>query len=199
MILHCLILMKLFFDTETTGLPKKQYASIEDLENWPRIVQIAWLKFDDQGNFLSEHDYIIKPDGFEIPESASRIHGITTKKAHNFGVELKPVLMEFSSEINKANSIIAHNMGFDEKIVLSEFFRNNINHNLQLTPKICTMQSSTNYCKIPGRYGKYKWPNLIELHNFLFNCNFESAHNALADVRACAKCYFEMKRLGKIQ
>ena len=190
--------MKLFFDTETTGLPKRYNASIEDLDNWPRIVQIAWLKYDDSGNFLSEHEYIIKPNGFEIPESASRIHGITTKKALDLGVNLKPVLKEFSSEINKADKIIAHNISFDEKIVLSEFFRNNIKHNLNITPKICTMQSSTNYCKIPGRYGKYKWPNLIELHNFLFNCNFESAHNALADVQACAKCYFELKRLGQI-
>jgi DNA polymerase III epsilon subunit-like protein len=190
--------MKLFFDTETTGLPKKYYASIEELDNWPRIVQIAWLKYDNLGNFISEKEHIIKPDGFEIPDSSSRIHGITTKKALDLGVDLKPVLKEFSSEINNADTIIAHNMSFDEKIVLSEFYRNNIENNLSNITKICTMQSSTNYCKIPGKYGKYKWPNLIELHNILFNCNFKSAHNALADVRACAKCYFELKRLGKI-
>ena len=33
----------LFFDTETTGLPKSWKAPVTDTENWPRIVQIAWI------------------------------------------------------------------------------------------------------------------------------------------------------------
>ena len=33
----------LFFDTETTGLPKNWKAPVTDTENWPRIVQIAWI------------------------------------------------------------------------------------------------------------------------------------------------------------
>jgi len=35
--------MYLFFDTETTGLPKKWKAPITDLDNWPRLVQLAYL------------------------------------------------------------------------------------------------------------------------------------------------------------
>jgi len=37
--------MYLFFDTETTGLPKNWKAPIEDLNNWPRLVQLAWLEW----------------------------------------------------------------------------------------------------------------------------------------------------------
>jgi DNA polymerase III epsilon subunit-like protein len=59
------------------------------------------------------------------------------------------------------------------------------------------MQSSTDFCKIKGRRG-YKWPSLEELHILLFGDTFESAHSALADVRACAKCFFELKRRGVI-
>mgnify|MGYP000730892693 CR=1 FL=1 len=35
-----------------------------------------------------------------------------------------------------------------------------------------------------------------ELHQKLFGEGFEGAHHALADVRACARCYFELVRLG---
>lgn len=57
------------------------------------------------------------------------------------------------------------------------------------------MTSSTNLCKLPSPYGNgYKWPQLPELHNHLFNCSFGNAHNALYDVKACAKCFFELKK-----
>ena len=59
------------------------------------------------------------------------------------------------------------------------------------------MKMSTNYCKIPGSYG-YKWPSLSELHYKLFGSHFQEAHNADIDVEVCAKCFFELKRIGII-
>ena len=190
--------MYLFFDTETTGLPKYPKASIENLENWPRLVQISWLIFDKLEKCIVEKDYIIKPQNFIIPERTSRIHGITTEIALSKGMELKPILNEFAFDIKKSDYIIAHNMEFDEKIIGAEFLRSKISHDFFKTPKICTMKFSTKHCKIPGRYGGYKWPNLPELQNFLFNTNFDNAHNALYDVKACAKCFFKLKKLGVI-
>jgi hypothetical protein len=35
--------MYLFFDTETTGLPKSWKAPVTDVNNWPRLVQLAFL------------------------------------------------------------------------------------------------------------------------------------------------------------
>ena len=53
--------MYLFFDTETTGLPKRWNAPVTDLENWPRLVQLAWIMYDDRGNMLESRDVIVKP------------------------------------------------------------------------------------------------------------------------------------------
>lgn len=191
--------MYLFFDTETTGLPRTYRASIKDLENWPRVVQLAWLTYSKNGKLLSENDYIIKPEGFFIPKEATKIHGITTKKALTDGNDLKPVLTQFARDIKKANLVVAHNIDFDEKIIAAEFLRKSINHHLSKKPKICTMRLSTDFCKIPGYYSKYKWPNLRELHSTLFDHDFEDAHDALADVKACAKCFFELKKQGVIK
>lgn len=58
--------MYLFFDTETTGLPKRWNAPVTDLENWPRLVQLAWIMYDDRGNMLESRDVIVKPEGFTI-------------------------------------------------------------------------------------------------------------------------------------
>jgi DNA polymerase III subunit epsilon len=63
--------------------------------------------------------------------------------------------------------------------------------------KICTMQQTTNFCAINGPYG-YKWPTLSELYYKLFKTSFEEAHNAAVDINATAKCFWELKRLGKI-
>lgn len=189
--------MYLFFDTETTGLPKNWKAPVTNLNNWPRLVQLAYIFYDNRGNKLSEGDYIIKPDGFVIPEDASRVHGISTEMANLKGKSLIIVLKEFQSLVNEADYLVAHNMSFDEKIIGAELLRTGMPESLQAKNRICTMKSTTSFCAINGPYG-YKWPKLSELHFKLFNTGFEEAHNAAVDINATAKCFWELKRLGKI-
>ena len=188
--------MYLFFDTETTGLPKSWKAPVSDLGNWPHIVQIAWAFFDENGIRIALHDHIIKPEGFVIPESATAIHGISTERALREGRPVTEVLKEFSGAVRGAMCLIAHNMDFDEKMVGVELLRQEMPDVLQSVPahqKICTMTNSTGYCKIPGPYGN-KWPKLSELHIKLFDVDFEDQHNAASDVLCCAKCFFELRR-----
>jgi DNA polymerase-3 subunit epsilon len=189
--------MYLFFDTETTGLPKNWKAPISDLDNWPRLVQLAFLYYDNTGKLISGGDFIIKPQGFTIPTSASRIHGISTKKALSEGQPLLSVLQHFNSLVDEASCLVAHNMSFDEKIVGAEFLRKGMQNSINSKNKVCTMEKSTIFCAIEGHYG-YKWPKLSELHYKLFKTGFEEAHNAAADISATAKCFWELKRIGII-
>jgi DNA polymerase III epsilon subunit-like protein len=190
--------MYLFFDTETTGLPNNYNAPIEDLNNWPRLVQLAWVIYDENAEKKTDANFIIKPEGFTIPEQASRVHGITTEKANKEGRPLISVLEEFAGAVNDSKLLVAHNISFDEKIIGAEFLRKNINHNLFDIAKFCTMRESTDFCQIPGNFGGYKWPRLLELHIKLFGKGFEGAHDALADVNACAKCFFELIGRGAV-
>jgi DNA polymerase III subunit epsilon len=114
------------------------------------------------------------------------------------GFELQNVLDHFHKLIRISQVLVAHNMSFDEKIVGSEFLRNGFQNSIPPMPKICTMQSTTNYCKINGNYG-YKWPKLSELHYKLFGFEFEEAHNAMVDINATAKCFWELKKIGVIK
>lgn len=189
--------MYLFFDTETTGLPRSWNAPVTDLNNWPRLVQLAYLFYDNNGNKLSGGDFIIKPNGFTIPADATRIHGISTERAISEGHQLATVLKSFNSLIGQAVFLVAHNMSFDEKIVGAEFLRCGMQNSIDSKRKICTMESSTNFCAISGAYG-YKWPKLSELYYKLFRTYFDEAHNASVDISITAKCFWELKRLGKI-
>lgn len=187
--------MYLFFDTETTGLPRNWKAPVTDLNNWPRMVQLAFLLYDPDGNEISGGDYIIRPEGYRIPADASRIHGITTERALLEGRPLPEVLEVFNSLVPQAGYLVAHNISFDEKIIGAEFLRCHMPNGLNGKRKICTMDSTTNFCAINGPYG-YKWPKLSELHYKLFRSGFEEAHNAAADIRATVKCFWELKRRG---
>lgn len=187
--------MYLFFDTETTGLPARWRSPVEDLKNWPRMVQAAWIIHDDHGNELANKNYIIKPEGFEIPENAAKVHGITTKRAINEGFPLMDVLREFKETLAGADCLVGHNVSFDEKIIGAEFLRNGMKNYLAGMNTICTMLSATEYCAIENQYG-YKWPKLSELHFELFHTGFTEAHNAAADIKITAKCFWEMRRRG---
>jgi DNA polymerase III subunit epsilon len=185
--------MYLFFDTETTGLPRNWKAPITDFSNWPRMVQLAFLLYDRNGKKISEGNYIIKPVGYSIPSEAANIHKITTEKATRDGIPLSTVLIQFNELLNKSSLLIAHNMSFDEKIVGAEFLRTRMTNAIASKNKICTMEKSTNFCAISGPYG-FKWPKLSELHYKLFNSDFQEAHNAAVDITATAKCFWELKR-----
>ncbi len=184
----------LFFDTETTGVPRNYKAPASDLKNWPRLVQIAWLLADDDGGEIESAEYIVKPEGFTIPAEAARIHGISTEMAIRDGLDIKNVLAEALICLGKVSQLVGHNIDFDEKILGAELLRAGHPNCVETKQRLCTMRSATDYCRLPGPYG-YKWPKLEELHRKLFNQPLDGAHRALVDVRACAKCYFELRRL----
>lgn len=191
--------MFLVFDTETTGLPQNFNAPLSDSDNWPRMVQIAWQLHDDQGNLVENQDYIIRPEGYDIPFNASRIHGITTAMAKEQGRDLAEVLAEFNQVLKKAKFGVGQNVDFDYKIIGAELFRKNIEDQLQALPKADTMHLATDFCALGGgKSGRFKAPKLEEIYEKLYGHKFDEAHNAAADVNATAQVFFELVRVGVV-
>lgn len=192
--------MFLIFDTETTGLPQNWNAPLDDFENWPRMIQIAWQIHDTIGNLVEIKNYLVKPEGFVIPRGSEKIHGISTERALKEGMSIDFVLKEFAEGLSKVDSIIGHNIEFDNSIVGSELLRSGgITDLLFSKNHIDTKTLSTNYCALPGgKGGNFKWPTLEELYFKLFNEGFNAAHNAMADVQATARCFLELVRIGII-
>jgi len=187
--------MFLIFDTETTGLPKRDNAPVSEVDNWPRVVQIAWQLHNDEGELAEHHSLLIQPDGFEVPYSAEKIHGISTEKAKKYGLPLAEALDKFNDSVAKSTFLIGHNIRFDMNALGAEFIRSDVATDFLHKQQVCTMRSSTEHLKLPGgRGGKFKPPKLMELYEFLFEEKFMEAHNAAADVEATARCFFELLR-----
>ncbi len=184
--------MYLIFDTETTGVPHNKTAPLTDLENWPRVVQIAWELHDAKGALLSQHNYIVKPDGFDIPYKAEQVHGISTKRAMEEGHPLKKVLDKFNADLEKTSVLVGHNIEFDINILGAELIRQKLpTEKLLATSKVDTGVVSVDFCQLSGGPGgRLKMPRLTELHEKLFGKGFDDAHDASYDVAATARSFF---------
>lgn len=187
----------LVFDTETNGKAKNFNAPVTNLDNWPRIAQLGWQLYDQKQNLLNEGSVLIQPDGWVIPKEKFFIdNNMSTERCQEFGIPISQALDKLLFDVTKADYLIAHNMNFDINVLGAELIRAKKEMPKKIA-QVCTMESSTNYCKIAGPYG-YKWPTLTELHTKLFSKGFEGAHDALDDVKACAKSFFELVKRNVI-
>ncbi len=185
------------FDTETTGLPRNWKAPMSDVDNWPRVIQLAYLVFDDNGNEVTEYNELIKPDGWTVPTEKFWIeNGFSQEESMAKGLPIRAALDKFLTDYNSCRVLVAHNINYDHNVLGAELIRAGMKADHK-NRQICTMTESTDLCKIPGPYG-FKWPRLEELHKYLFGEIFDNAHDALADVRATARCLFELRRRGVV-
>jgi len=190
------IIMYIVFDTETTGMALSFSAPITDFNNWPRMVQIAWKVFDANGIETDSQNLIIKPNGYVIPDEVIKIHRISNERAKAEGIPLRQALDLFSIAVKNNKYLIAHNITFDENVVGCELLREEMHNYVQDIQHIDTMKLTTEFVAIPNARGRsgFKYPSQTELHTKLFDKGFEDAHDALADVTALSKCFFELQR-----
>jgi hypothetical protein len=188
----------IFFDTETTGLPKRRNSNaLESPDNWPEIVSIAWAVYEHDGTLVKKCYSIVKPEGWIIPDVVIKIHGITNEKAHAEGRALSDVLGELKADLEKSDRIVAHNIEFD-KNVLFHAYKWHLNQNpWHIWPEweICTMGKGEPETKIPRKFPTsnrpYKPPSLTELYKDTFGGREPTGqHNSLKDVEIMCEIYW---------
>ena len=192
----------LFFDTETTGIPDRSAKWDVDFNEYPRIVQIAWM--------IGEHaeSHIIRPDGWEIPDDTVEIHGITTEYAMEHGEPFVSVIARFLDFATNAGLLCGHNIHFDTGIVKANILRelgrefynaNDVEQALYKGKRIDTMRSTMKWVDARNSWGKLKFPNLGELYARCFPGETFPAHDALADTKAVARCLPVILELGLVE
>ena len=184
----------LYFDTETTGLIPKGASYENDFAIFPSIVQMSWY-FNGRYN-----DYIIKPEGWQIPEESTKIHGISQTKAEKYGNLLGYVLSSFLIDCTEADHIVAFNIYFDTSIIkaatINMFGLNSevyqyMSNAIDKSKRIDLMYKSIKIVNARKENGSSKFPTLKELYFKLFEETFPS-HNALEDVKALKRCYEQL-------
>lgn len=178
----------LVFDVETTGLPKKRNAPLDDFENWPYIVQLSWVVYDVlEGGIESINDSVITlPENVLIPAESTAVHGITNEIMISQGKDLKKELRYFLKDCVNSDLLVAHNIEFDETIISVECMRNFYNNSFKdiKTPRYCTMRKAIKRYK--------KWLKLELLHEKLFEQKLQNLHNSLNDVYVCLRCFIKL-------
>lgn len=193
----------LFYDTETSGLPRFNDPSEDPRQ--PHIVQLGARLVDlDSRKIVSTIDLIVRPDGWEIPDDVAAVHGITTERALDVGVDEVLALQLLLQLWQRAERRIAHNETFDARIVRIGIKRAPMYSDLtadewKAAPAECTARMSTPICNLPptpkmiaARRNHPKTPNLGEAYEFFTGEKLAGAHSALVDVDACMRIYFAM-------
>ena len=194
----------MFFDTETTGLVDFKKAA--DDPSQPRLVQLASrLVCEDpvQDDLLN---LIVRPDGFDIPDEATKVHGLTTEYCMENGLPIADVLEKMGRHMTFATHWIGFNPQFDLKMLRGEFRREGLPDHYNERPAIDTMRPCTKICKLPptekmiaknmGHF--FKQPNLVEAYFGVFGRNFDGAHGAMADMYAVRDLFYWLLEHGKI-
>lgn len=199
---------------ETNGLPSRdtQNGSVQDnFMEWPRIWQIGWLLATDGGEEIAHGvHYLLPPfESGEWEKDPDHPYEIDLQSCLMIGEDQNICFPDISRKMIAADLIVCHNLQFDSRVFEAEMYRIRENYDT-LTPmppkksegkdKLCTMMKSAKLCNLPHKSGSGfgKWPSLEELNLHLFGEPNEGAHNALSDVKATARCFFELRRLGII-
>ncbi len=188
----------LFYDTETTGIPNHNLPNNHPLQ--PRVTQIAAELVDtDTGDVLGALNFLIKPEGWIIPDKLAALTGISTERADKFGVQISHVLTTFLSLSLASELRVGHNEKFDAKMMAIEIDRlfplNMVSWGI--APTFCTQEKSVNIINLPptpkmvaaGR-NHPKSPNLTEAYKYFTGLELSGAHNAAVDIMACKEVYF---------
>jgi DNA polymerase III epsilon subunit-like protein len=178
----------MFFDTETTGLPKYKDPAYKGPGNWPHLVSIAWIV---KSPFKREY-FIIKPE-WDIPEESIKVHGITREKAEQ-GHDLSYVMSKFLKDA-RGQTLVAHNMNFDYNVIVNACMWDLQWSQPRFNKMICTMELTKPILKIPGLYG-FKYPKLAEVYKYFFYTEPEGTHNSLRDTELlfeiCQKLHLDL-------
>ncbi len=187
----------LVLDTETTGLPLKKALEGPAPKGTPRIIQVAWLLFDEDGRLIISRNRYLRQD-HPIPADSIRIHGIDDSAILQKGEKPAHVWNDFIKDLENCDYLVAHNVDFDIPLIEYELSRLHIENPFAGKRKICTMKLGKNICKIPAEDGNgFKYPALDEMFKIamwgrLTDQPITGLHDAYADAAITSKIFFNL-------
>ncbi len=201
--------MILFWDTETTGLPAWNRPNNDPAQPW--IMQLAMLLTEDDGTERASISVIVQPGlGAILDPVAIETHGITAEVAARCGISSLAAVSLWDRFAGMARTLVAHNDSFDVRLMEIAWLRAygpdkpSLADRHGLRDRFCTMRAATPVVNLPptekmlaAGFTKPKPPRLAECVRHFFNEDLVGAHDAMADVRACARVFFHLAGLER--
>jgi DNA polymerase III epsilon subunit-like protein len=177
----------IILDTETTG------NNVNDSD----IIQLAYQIYDNNLVLIKEVNELVIPERNMITKDAFNVHKINFDLLVKKGKKFSEVFKQFIVDMKDVKHVIGHNVSFDLNMIknnlqkynfelIDPFYKKNI---------IDTKELGKLVCKLKNKLGRVKPPSLGELYEYLFDKSVVNSHDALADVKACADCYFKIIKI----
>lgn len=190
--------MYLIYDVTPISKPRSYDAPFTDTFAWPKMIHLSWMLLDENLKPLEDFDCIIS--GVGSSDAILKYSKLNAEEIERRGEPVEGVLETFAQTAEKAEYIIAFNNDVVEKVLAAEYMRKNMQPPFFIKERICLMQESTFFCKIPNPRGEgYKWPTLQELYALLFKQKYSPSGNARADVIATARAFIMLKKGGQLE
>ncbi|GAC1369665.1 MAG: hypothetical protein NVS3B25_04180 [Hymenobacter sp.] len=185
----------LFVDTETSGIPRDWSQPYSSRKNWPHIAQLAWVVYTRDGQQVKAENHYVQPSDYDIDPVSGSIHGLTLEFLRKNGRSRYTVMQRLHRDLlHYQPLVVAHFMQLDFHMIGVGFFRAGLKNPLELLPTFCTMRATGPLV----RHSSQRYLRLGELYQRLFDEPLQHEHDALADARAAARCFFELRRQGTI-
>jgi len=174
--------MIILWDVETTGLINFKLPLSD--ESQPRILSLAAILCDNEGNIAETLDTLIYHHGLEIPEFITKINGITQDDCEERGIPIEEALARYNDMKSRSTVRVAHNLSFDKQMIARETLALGQEHQPYNGESFCTVKM----CKTMGLPGK-----LEDAYRSIFGKEMENAHTAMGDVLACKEIFFKIR------
>ena len=180
-------------DTETTGLARKDYMSVDN----PHIASITGIIYNtDISRVQASFNTMVTPDDWAMPPEAEAVNGLSTEILSTYGISLRSTMETFALLIEPVDLIIAHNAIFDIRMIASAYYRLGLMDEIEtlLSKEVfCTMKESKHIVQAKNIKGGLKNPKLTEAYEFFFGKQLDNSHSANADTVACLEIYLALQ------
>lgn len=177
----------LFLDTEFTGF---------DI-NEDHLVQVAWVMTDLEGNVLKNATYMVRPEGYEIPEESTAIHHINTEQAATYGYPIKVVMEVFRSDLLKCCCCVGYSL-YSDLAFIKKAWKESLEAKYPYWPTIDLVDYEKTVRELLNYEEDSRTISLATMYLLLFGESMTRAHNAMNDAMATCRCFWRLVELGVI-
>ena len=179
--------------TEINGLPS--YYIDNTSADWPELLQLAWICFDNKNQASRRNLFSIKPYGFELNSDAIKYHGLTIERLNIIGVDVKSVLYNFLEDIKSCDLIVGHNINFNLNVIKAAMIRNGMDVEwFDKKKSFCTMKNDYSI-SLMNKNGANtdKYPKLVDFFNTIHKTTLVPVHSAMFEVVLTNQCYLTVR------
>lgn len=177
--------MTLLFSTETTGDPIVPYPPIQETQNWPRLIRLAWVVCNDDGQLVRGFSFTISPE--HLGDEAGLLTSSELQDLKTKGHPLEKIVKKFLDDYDVCQTMVAHDLGRHYGVLAAEAIRVGARAKTRIEKKLCTKT------QIDEIYPDDQSKEVADLWFALFGNQITPGFDIMVDLKFLVDIYSELK------